>query len=54
MAQSVQRLAMGWTVRGPNPVEGEIFSTRPDRPTQPPTKWVSDLFPDGKAAGASI
>jgi hypothetical protein len=25
VAQSVQQLAMGWTVRGPNPGGGEIF-----------------------------
>jgi len=30
LAQSVQRLAMGWTVRGSNPVKGEIFRTCPD------------------------
>jgi hypothetical protein len=28
---SVQWLATGWTVRGSNPGEGEIFCTRPDR-----------------------
>jgi hypothetical protein len=32
IAQSVQRLATGWTVRGSNPGGGEIFRTRPDRP----------------------
>ena len=31
-AQSVQRLATGWTVRGSNPHEGEIFRTHADRP----------------------
>ena len=31
-AQSVQRLATGWTVRGSNPGTGEIIHTRPDRP----------------------
>ena len=30
IAQSVQRLATGWTVRGPNPGGGDIFRTRPD------------------------
>ena len=34
---SVQRLATGWTVRGSNPVRGEIFCTRPDRPRVPPS-----------------
>jgi hypothetical protein len=32
MAQTVQRLATGWTVWGSNPGGGEIFHTRPDRP----------------------
>ena len=32
IAQSVKRLATGWTIRGSNPGEGEIFRTRPDRP----------------------
>jgi hypothetical protein len=32
VAQSVQRLTTGWTVRGSNPGGGEIFRTRPDRP----------------------
>jgi hypothetical protein len=31
LAQSVQRLTTGWTVRGSNPGGGEIFRTRPDR-----------------------
>jgi hypothetical protein len=30
IAQSVQRLATGWTVRGSNPGGGEIFRRRPD------------------------
>ena len=37
IAQSVQRFAMGWTVRESNPGAGEIFSTRPDRPWGPPS-----------------
>ena len=32
IAQLVQRLATGWTVRGSNPGGGEIIRTRPDRP----------------------
>jgi hypothetical protein len=32
IAQSVQWLATGWTVRGSNTGGGEIFSSRPDRP----------------------
>jgi hypothetical protein len=35
MAQSVQRLATGWTVRGSNRGGVDNFRTRPDRP------WVS-------------
>jgi hypothetical protein len=35
IAQSVQRLATGWTVRGSNPGVGEISRTRPDRPWGP-------------------
>jgi hypothetical protein len=31
IAQSVQRLPTGWTVRGSNPGVGEIFHTCPDR-----------------------
>jgi hypothetical protein len=41
LAQSVLRLARGWTVRGSNPGGGEIFRTCPDRPwgpTQPPVQ----------------
>jgi hypothetical protein len=32
IAQSVQRLATGWSVRGSNPGRDEIFRTRPNRP----------------------
>ena len=35
VAQSVQRLATDWTVRGSNPGGGEIFRTCPDRPWGP-------------------
>jgi len=37
VAQSVQRLATGWTVLGSNPGGREIFRTRPDRPSGPPS-----------------
>ena len=37
VAQSVQRLARGWTVLGSNPARGEIFLTCPDRPWGPPS-----------------
>ena len=51
MAQSVWRLSRGWTVRGSNPIGGEIFLTRPGRPRGPPSFlynkcWVS--FPEVK------
>jgi hypothetical protein len=37
VAQSVQRLTMGWTIWGSNPSGGEIFRTRSDRPWGPPS-----------------
>jgi hypothetical protein len=40
VAQSVQLLATGWTVRGINPIAGKRFSLRrnlPDRPWSPPS-----------------
>jgi hypothetical protein len=45
VAQSVQRLAMGWTVQESNPGGGEIFRTCPDWlwPNQPPVQWVPGL-----------
>ena len=54
MAQSVQRLATGWTVRGSNPGGGEIFPTRPDRPWGPPSFLYNGYrdFSGGKEAGA--
>jgi hypothetical protein len=53
VAQSVYRLATGWTVRGSNPVGGggEIFRTCPDRRWGPPSLG-SRVFPGGRAAGA--
>ena len=47
MAQSVQRLATGWTVRGSSPGRGEVFRTRQDRPWVPPIQWVLGLFRKG-------
>jgi hypothetical protein len=51
---NVVGIATGWTVRGSNPGEGEIFRTGSDRPWGPPTflcngYWV---FPGGQATGA--
>ena len=50
VAQSVQRLAMGWTVRGTNPGGGEIFRTCPDPPWGPPSLLYNEyrVFPGGK------
>jgi len=52
IAQSVQRLATGWTLRGSNPGEGrgENFRICPDRPWGPPSLLYSRyrVFPGGK------
>ena len=50
VAQSVYRLATGWTVRGSNPGGGEIFRTCPDWPWSPPTLLYNGyrVFPGGK------
>ena len=37
VAQSVQRLATGWSVRGSNPGGSETFRTRPHPPCDPPS-----------------
>ena len=49
VAQSVQRLTTGWTVRGSNP-GGARLSTRPDRPCGPPSLLYNGyrVFPGGK------
>jgi hypothetical protein len=51
---SVERLTMGWTVRGLNLGGGEIFGTRPDRPWGPSSLlcYGYRVFLGGKAAGA--
>ena len=57
IAQSVQRLATGWTVRGSNRGGGRDFpypSIPALQPTQPPIQWVTDLFRGGKAAGRGV
>jgi hypothetical protein len=50
VAQSVWRLATGWTVRGSNPGGGEIFRTCPDRPWGPPSFLYNGyrVFPGGR------
>jgi hypothetical protein len=49
VAQSVQRLATGWTVRWSNPNGGKIFRTCPDRTWGPPILLYNGyrVFPDG-------
>ena len=49
VAQSVQRLTTGWTVRDRIPV-GTRFSARPDRPWGPPSLLQNEyrVFPGGK------
>jgi hypothetical protein len=55
IAQSVQRLATGWTVRGSNPVGGGRGFPNPSTPalgsSQPRIQWVPGLF-RGKAPEA--
>ena len=50
VAQSVQRLVTGWTVRGSNPGGGEIFRTCPNRPWGPPSLLYNGyrVFSGGK------
>ena len=50
VAQTVQRLALGWTVRGSNTGRGEIFRTSPDRPCAPPSLLYNGyrIFHGGK------
>ena len=54
IAQSVQRLATGWGVRGSNPGGGEILSTRADRPWGLPSLLYNGyrVIAGGNAAGA--
>jgi len=51
VAQSVQRLAMGWTVWESNPGGREIFLTCPDRPGTHPTSCTmgTGSFPGVKS-----
>ena len=50
VAQSVQRLAAGWTVQGLKPGRVEIFRTCPDRPCGQPNLLYDGhrVFPGGK------
>jgi hypothetical protein len=50
VAQSVYRLATGWTVRGSNHGGGEIFRTCPDRPWGTPSLLCNgyQVFPGGR------
>ena len=50
VAQSVQRLATFWMVRGSNPRGDEIFRTCSDRPWGPPSLLYNGyrVFPGGK------
>ena len=57
IAQSVQRLVTGCTVRGSNPGGGQIIRTRPDRPWGPPSLLYSGYrvtFPGVKRPGRGI
>jgi hypothetical protein len=54
IAQAVQLVGTGWTVRGSNPGGGEIFRTRSDRPWVPRSPLYNGyrVFPGRKAGGA--
>ena len=54
IAQSVQRLATGWTVRGSNLGGGEIFRILSNRPWDPSSLLYNGyrVLPGGTAAGA--
>ena len=56
IAQSVYRLATGWTVRGSNAGGGEIFRSRPDRPWSPPSLLHNGylVFPADERPGRDV
>jgi hypothetical protein len=57
IAQSVQQLATGWTVRGSNPGGSEIFRSHPDRPWGPPNLLYNGYrvsFPGVKRPGRGV
>jgi hypothetical protein len=55
-AQSVLRLATGWTFRVSNTGGGEIFRTRPDRPWAPLSLLYNGYqdFPEVKRPGRGV
>jgi hypothetical protein len=56
IAQTVQPLATGWTVRGSNPGGGEIFRTRAGRPWGLPSRHIGYrlAFPAAKRLGRIV
>ena len=57
IAQSVQRVATSWMVRGPNPGGVEIFRTRPNRSWSPPNllyKGYRICFPGVKRSRRGV
>jgi hypothetical protein len=50
VAQTVLRLARGWTIQGSNPGRSEIFRTCPDRPWDRPSLLYNGyrVFPESK------
>jgi len=50
IAQSVEQVATGWTIRGSNPGGGEIFRSCPNRPWGPPSLLYNGyrVFPGAK------
>ena len=54
IAQSVYRLARGWTDQGSNPGEGDVFRALSDRPRFPRPSFYNGyrIFPGGNAAEA--
>ena len=57
VAQSVLRLATGWTVKGSNPGGGKIFCTRPDQPWGAPSFLYNGYrvsFPGVKRPGRCV
>jgi hypothetical protein len=53
VAQSVWRMATGWTARGSNPGWGDVFRTCPDRPWGLPSHLYKgdQVFPGVKRPG---